>query len=110
MSTPNTSTVKPKTENTRKDSVCPICGGAGYLRLDVPVDHPDFGRAVPCDCKIRETQQASLEDLRKNSGLAALALMKFETFRPDGIGLNPDKRKNLREAEIQLAKIREISG
>lgn len=89
---------KNKIDNTRRDGVCPICGGAGYLRLDVPVDHPDFGRAVPCDCKIRETQQASLEDLRKNSGLAALALMKFETFRPDGIGLNPDKRKNLREA------------
>lgn len=98
MSTTSSSTAKSKTDFTRKDGVCPICGGAGYLRLDVPVDHPDFGRAVPCDCKIRETQQASLEDLRKNSGLAALALMKFETFRPDGIGLNPDKRKNLREA------------
>ena len=96
MATP--SNAKSKTENVRKESVCPICGGAGYLRLDVPVDHPDFGRAVPCDCKVRETQQASLEDLRKNSGLAALALMKFDTFRPDGIGLNPDKRKNLREA------------
>lgn len=98
MSTTSLSTAKLKTESTRKDGVCPICGGAGYLRLDVPVDHPDFGRAVPCDCKIRETQQASLEDLRKNSGLAALALMKFETFRPDGIGLNPDKRRNLHEA------------
>lgn len=98
MSTTSSSTARSKTESTRKDGVCPICGGAGYLRLEVPVDHPDFGRAVPCDCKIRETKQASLEDLRKNSGLAALSLMKFETFRPDGIGLNPDKRKNLREA------------
>jgi DNA replication protein DnaC len=82
----------------RKNAVCPICGGAGFLRRDVPVDHPDFGRAVPCDCKVRETQQASLEDLRQNSGLASLTLMTFASFRPDGIGLNPDKRKNLREA------------
>lgn len=77
---------------------CPICGGAGFLRRDVPVDHPDFGRAIPCDCKTRETQQASLNDLRKGSGLAPLSQMTFETFRPDGIGLNPDRRKNLREA------------
>lgn len=82
----------------RLEDPCPICGGAGFLRRDVPVDHPDFGRAVPCDCKIRETQQASLDDLRKSSGLAPLSQMTFETFRPDGIGLNPDKRKNLREA------------
>lgn len=82
----------------RPEDSCPICGGAGFLRRDVPVDHPDFGRAVPCDCKIRETQQASLDDLRKSSGLAPLSQMTFETFRPDGIGLNPDKRKNLREA------------
>ncbi len=82
----------------RQENPCPICGGAGFLRRDVPVDHPDFGRAVPCDCKIRETQQASLNELRQSSGLAPLSQMTFETFRPDGIGLNPDRRKNLREA------------
>ncbi len=78
--------------------VCPICHGAGFLRRDVPVDHPDFGRAIPCECKVRETQQAALNELRATSGLAPLAQMTFETFRADGIGLPPDKRKNLREA------------
>jgi DNA replication protein DnaC len=33
---------------------CPICGGTGFLRRNVPVDHPDFGRAIPCECKTRE--------------------------------------------------------
>jgi DNA replication protein DnaC len=80
-------TVNSSNANTTVN-VCPICHGAGYLRRDVPVDHPDFGRAIPCECKIRETQQASLDDLH----------MTFEAFRADGIGLNPDKRKNLREA------------
>lgn len=98
-STINTSNAKTKTEVRATQAIpCPICGGAGFLRRDVPVDHPDFGRAIPCDCKIRETQQASLTDLHKSSGLAPLSQMTFETFRPDGIGLNPDKRKNLREA------------
>ncbi|MBI4785437.1 MAG: ATP-binding protein [Chloroflexi bacterium] len=79
-------------------SPCPICGGAGFLRREVPVDHPDFGRAVPCDCKKRETQLAELNGLRSSSGLTHLTQMTFETFRSEGIGLNPDKRKNLRQA------------
>ncbi len=93
MSTTNTSTARPEA-----DPACPICGGAGFLRRDVPVDHPDFGRAIPCQCKIRETEQADLDALRASSGLTHLTQMTFNSFRPDGIGLNPDKRKNLHQA------------
>ncbi len=76
---------------------CPICGGAGFFRRDVPVDHPDFGRALPCSCKTRETQQADVDSMRRTSGLAHLAQMTFATFHPEGVGLNPDKRKNLKD-------------
>ncbi len=88
MSTVNTSTDK---------TVCPICHGAGFVRRNVLVGHPDFGRAIPCECKLRETQQASLNELQQASGITHLRQMTFTTFMPDGIGLNPDKRKNLRE-------------
>lgn len=77
---------------------CPHCRGIGFLRRDVPVDHPDFGRAIPCVCKIQETQRADLDALRQTSGLSHLTSMTFESFRPDGIGLNPEKRRNLRDA------------
>lgn len=30
---------------------CSVCQDAGYYRKDVPVDHPDFGRLIRCDCK-----------------------------------------------------------
>jgi DNA replication protein DnaC len=85
--------------NTSTDNwVCPICGGAGFVRREVSIDHPDFGRAIPCVCKLRETQQASFDELRHGSGLAHLTQMTFATFMPEGIGLNPDKRDNLRKA------------
>src|SRR3972149_5190277 len=30
---------------------CAPCGGAGFTRRDVPLDHPDFGRSFRCpDC------------------------------------------------------------
>lgn len=40
---------------------CPICGGAGFLRRDVPIDHPDFGRAIPCECKRLEMIPSLME-------------------------------------------------
>jgi DNA replication protein DnaC len=92
--TANSSSAK----NATATSVCPICGGAGFLRREVPIDHPDFGRAVPCECKLRETRDAEIADLRSSSGIAHLSQMTFDSFRSDGIGLNPDKRKNLRQA------------
>lgn len=29
-------------------STCEICGGCGYVRLDLPRDHPRFGKLQPC--------------------------------------------------------------
>jgi DNA replication protein DnaC len=83
---------------------CPICHGVGFFRRDVPVDHPDFGKPIPCPHKLTEMAQARLEDLRQASGLALLAHTTFETFMPDGIGLTLERQKNLRRAfEIALA-------
>ena len=39
--------------------VCPRCGGAGFLRRDLPLDHPDFGKAMPCDCVRAETGETA---------------------------------------------------
>lgn len=77
---------------------CPHCGGLGYVRADVPVDHPDFGRLIPCVCRLAELEQRRLAQLRALGHLATLAHMTFETFIPEGQGLPPDKRANLRHA------------
>ncbi|MCL4394710.1 MAG: ATP-binding protein [Chloroflexi bacterium] len=99
MNTTNTSSADfGASRDLVQGGTCPICGGAGFVRRDVSVDHPDFGRAIPCVCKVRETQQAELEDLRSTSGLVHLSAMTFESFRPEGIGLNPDRQKILRHA------------
>jgi len=78
--------------------VCPRCGGVGYFRRDVPVGHPDFGRAIPCDCQAAAQQQARLEGLRRASNLGMLTRQTFETFVPDGFGLAPHLQANLRRA------------
>lgn len=65
---------------------------------DVPIGHPDFGRAVPCRCKEEEIRRRRLARLRTASNLDALQHMTFETFRPEGIGLSEERRRNLYSA------------
>jgi DNA replication protein DnaC len=61
---------------------CPICHGAGYLRHNVPVGHPLFGRAVPCRCKEEEMERRRRDDLWRLSSLDAFQEMTFTTFNP----------------------------
>src|SRR4051812_15313391 len=56
---------------------CPICQGAGWLRMDVPVGHPSFGRLLKCSCQVeleaREKSRA-MRQLSQLSGLEAKSL------------------------------------
>ena len=78
--------------------VCPLCDGLGYLREDVPVGHPSFGKLFPCRCRQAELQQRQLEHLRALSNLHQVRQMTFATFVPEGYGLSPDRVANLRHA------------
>lgn len=32
------------------DPTCQSCKGIGYVRMDFPVGHPDFGKLFECEC------------------------------------------------------------
>jgi len=85
-------------ESKKDQAGCPVCRGLGYLRADVPLDHPDFGKLVPCPCRLTERAQKRVESLRALSDLDIMSEMTFETFIPEGHGLSPDKQTNLRWA------------
>jgi DNA replication protein DnaC len=59
---------------------CPICHDAGFLRMDVPVDDPRFGRLYPCQCTVERRDSKRLQDLRKLSNLEAFADRTFDSF------------------------------
>jgi DNA replication protein DnaC len=48
-----------------------------------------------------ETAERRLEDLRQASNLGLLTRMTFDTFVPDGHGLNPQMQENLRTAYMR---------
>ena len=36
------------------DPACKVCEGTGFLRLDLPVGHREFGKIFLCDCVPRQ--------------------------------------------------------
>lgn len=99
----NTPTFSSDKEDSSKSSpdaeqACPICNGVGYVTADVPLGHPDFGKAVPCVCRQKTHAQKRLSALRAVSHVGALGYLTFDSFIPEPTHLPPDKAYNLRRA------------
>jgi DNA replication protein DnaC len=82
---------------------CPICGGLGYVREDVPVDHPHFGKLFACRCKLAELEQRRLAHLRSLSNLGQLSHMTFETWVHERYRL-PEKKLHSLEYAFSVAE------
>lgn len=88
--------------NTLGDPNCPHCGGAGYLRLDVPVEHPQFGRLQVCICRQKDIANLAKERLYAISDLEELKHLTFETFQSRGqIGIGPSQAASIERAYNQ---------
>jgi DNA replication protein DnaC len=65
-------------------AACSICKDAGYLRMDVPVGHPNFGKPVACRCQQARKNDERRKRLREQSQLDTLIAFQdssFETFQ-----------------------------
>ena len=78
--------------------VCPICGGAGFIVRDVPVGHPDFGKAIPCRCKEQERILRRVLTLQSLSNMATLSRFNFENFIPAPSWLPAQQQRVLQQA------------
>ena len=59
------------------DPNCKICGGLGFVRQDLPVEHPDFGKMQICICRQQNVERAARERLFRLSNLEAFEVMTF---------------------------------
>ena len=93
------------------DPDCEICRGMGYIRLDVPLGHPNFGRLFPCPCRMEEIAEARAQSLRSVNNLQAVKQYTFETFSLDGQGISQERQRNLRHVyDTTLAYARKPEG
>ncbi len=87
-------------EVPRPDSqdVCPICKGKGFLVYDVPPGHPDFSRAIPCQCTQARLAVERAATLAAVSNLGQLSRLTFDNFMPGGVGVGQLTSFNLQRA------------
>lgn len=69
-----------------RQEVCPICKGAGFLRVDVQYGHPNFGKPIACKCKVAARKTRLQVELMELSGITSLKRFKDATF--DNFKLN----------------------
>ncbi len=77
---------------------CPTCGGFGYVRKDVPLGHPDFGRALLCPHRRDEVANARTGELRAAANMAALGHMTFDNFHLTPYEMSEKMQKSLKAA------------
>ncbi len=99
---PNSSTLTDTISKTLGDPNCPHCGGAGYVRYDVPVGHEKFGKLESCVCRAKDVAEAARARLFALSNLDRLSHLRFENFQtagnPKAKFMTPQEKENLREA------------
>lgn len=59
---------------------CPKCKGSGYMRLDVPFGHPNFGKPIACECKEAERKEKKRQQLLELSNMEAFREQTFGSF------------------------------
>ncbi|HLU11961.1 MAG TPA: ATP-binding protein, partial [Oceanobacillus sp.] len=79
-----------------------LCGGLGYVRYDLPVEHPDFGKLFRCPNN-RYVDPERRERLRKLGNLDAFTDKTFDTFKTDLPMLTPTQRQSL-EMALNVAR------
>jgi DNA replication protein DnaC len=93
---------QPVSPATLGDPDCPHCHGAGYLRQDLPIDHPEFGRLSICTCRQAGVMNHIRDRLFSMSQLENLSDMTFDNFNPKGrVGIGEMEQDSLERAYNQ---------
>lgn len=94
------------------DINCPYCHGLGYLRRDLPIGHPDFGKVQICSCRQGQVAQQIHQRLFSISNLANLQHLTFENFQSRGrVGLGPWQADSLERAFNQAQQFaKQVEG
>jgi DNA replication protein DnaC len=77
----------------------------GYVRADLPVDHPEFGKLQVCTCRSDELSNRTRSRLYAFSQLEELSHLTFDNFKPRGhVGLGEAQANSLEFAYNQAKR------
>lgn len=88
---------------------CKTCGGARYYRVDVPMGHRLFGKAIPCPtCEVPRLRRVRAERLRRLSGVPEdLSRYTFANFYADRARCSAQGRKDMQAIVEDVARYAE---
>ena len=96
MNTLNSSTLNENDQPIQAVPPCPICHGVGFVRQDLPVGHPNFGKLIPCTCQEAHKNGKSNPNSANLNRLADYAGKTFDNFSIKGrMGLGDEQEKSL---------------
>ena len=88
----------------KKGPICPLGGGLGWVRREVPLGDPHFGKAIQCRCQQLVANEERLARLQRFSNMGKLTEVSFKTTDPDGRSGNADGRNRFRQS-MQAAQL-----
>ncbi|MBC7877291.1 MAG: ATP-binding protein [Anaerolineales bacterium] len=89
----------PITNDLPGDPNCPHCKGVGYLRSDLPMGHPEFGKLEICVCRHASVTDGVRDRLFAMSHLDELKDLTFESFKLRGRkGLGDIQARSIEQA------------
>lgn len=56
----------------------------GFLRKDLPVGDPDFGKSIPCECQKKDLAREVNQRMMELSNVQAFSSFTFENFKTQG--------------------------
>ena len=100
----STSLNAPQKSDSLGDPDCPHCGGSGYVRPELPVGHPDFGRLEICVCRRARLAEGVRARLYALSRLDQLQGLTFDNFQARGRKALPELQANSLESARNTAR------
>lgn len=80
MELPEKASATNTTNSSANADVCPICQGAGFVRIDAPIESPNFSRLIQCTCKREERWQRSMAQINDMSNMSLIRDWTFDSF------------------------------
>jgi DNA replication protein DnaC len=78
------------------------------LRRRLPIDHADFGKALPCDCVVAESEESRVQRLQRYSSLGPLTRLTFRNLVEHGRSTNPRDRELFRSLVADARSFAEV--
>ncbi len=99
-------------DNTPKplgDPNCEICHGIGFVRRELPITDPNFGKMQICQCRQGEILKSVHYKLYQFANLASLGQFTFDNFKSEGKDGNLPQSDSL-SLETALNSCRNFAG